>query len=89
MTTVVATAATDAQRLDFELATPVYLERESVVGICTACGAEALAAYPVCTEGGWFDVVKCQDCLHSVSRKRGPLLGPIVLLVDAMKGATA
>lgn len=73
----------------FEVATPVQMEREHVDGPCPACGAEALAAYPVCTEGGWFDVVKCQECLHSVSRERGPLLGSIVLLVDVMKGAAA
>lgn len=71
----------------FEVATPVHLVKESVEGACPQCGAEALAAYPVCSEGGWFDVVKCQECLCSVSRERGPLLGPIVLLIDVMKGA--
>lgn len=74
---------------EFEMATPVHLDRAQVQGVCPQCGAEALAAYPVCTEGGWFDVVKCQECLHSVSRERGPLLGPIVLLIDQMKGAAA
>ncbi|ALJ19281.1 hypothetical protein [Microbacterium sp. No. 7] len=73
----------------FEVATPQQVERRAVEGTCPACGAEALAAYPVCTEGGWFDVVKCQECLHSVSRERGPLLGPIVLLIDVMKGGSA
>ena len=89
MSTAVATAPSEAGKQTFEVATPVYLKKESVVGNCPACTAEALAAYPVCTEGGWFDVVKCQVCLHSVSRERGPLLGPIVLLVDVMKGAAA
>lgn len=63
---------------------PVSLEREPVAGPCPRCGAEALAAYPVCSEGGWFNVVKCQECLHSVSRERGPLLGPLQLLVDQL-----
>jgi hypothetical protein len=61
---------------------PVVLERTSVDGDCPRCGAADLAAYPVCSEGGWFDVVKCQSCLHSVSRERGPLLGSIQLLAD-------
>ena len=61
---------------------PVVLERESVAGDCPECGLAQLAAYPVCSEGGWFDVVKCQACLHSVSRERGPLLGSIQLLAD-------
>jgi hypothetical protein len=56
--------------------------RESVEGQCPACGAERLHAYPVLSEGGWFDVVKCADCLTDVRRTPGPKLGPIELLVD-------
>jgi hypothetical protein len=63
---------------------PVTLERTPVEGLCPRCGADALAGYPVCSEGGWFDVVKCQECLHSVSRERGPLLGSLQLLVDQL-----
>lgn len=62
--------------------TPMSLARQPVDGACPCCGATALAAYPVNSEGGWFDVVKCQHCLHSVSRDRGPLLGQLQLLVD-------
>lgn len=62
----------------------VALERGSVDGACPRCGAAALAGYPVFGEGGWFDVVKCQECLHPVSRERGPLLGSLQLLVDQM-----
>ncbi|MBN9748535.1 hypothetical protein DMP23_46910 [Amycolatopsis sp. A1MSW2902] len=40
--------------------------------------------YPVLTEGGWFTVVKHQKTLESVSRERGPLLGPIVLTSDGL-----
>ena len=33
---------------------------------CPACGAtESLAEYRVLAEGGWWDVRKCQACLHS------------------------
>jgi hypothetical protein len=63
---------------------PLFLEREPVDGQCPRCGAAELRAYPVNTEGGWFDVVKCQNCLLSVSRVPGPRLGPIALLSDQL-----
>jgi endogenous inhibitor of DNA gyrase (YacG/DUF329 family) len=56
--------------------------REPVDGECPSCGRSELQAYPVLSEGGWFDVVKCPNCLHSVSRTPGPKLGPIELLSD-------
>lgn len=59
-------------------------ERTPVEGGCPRCGAEELRRYPVNSEGGWFDVVKCQRCLCSVSRERGPRLGPIQLLSDLL-----
>jgi vanillate/4-hydroxybenzoate decarboxylase subunit D len=55
------------------------VNREPVAGSCPQCGAEALAAYPVLSEGGWFRVTKCVACLHSVSRERWTLLGPVRL----------
>ncbi len=60
----------------------VSVERESVDGTCDACGASALAAYPVLSEGGWFQVVKCQECLASKSREPWNLMGPITNLAD-------
>lgn len=63
---------------------PVVQDRQPVDGRCPRCGAEALAGYPVYSEGGWYDVVKCQECLHSLSRERGALLGPLQLLVDQL-----
>lgn len=59
-------------------------EREPVDGTCPRCGAAELRRYPVNCEGGWFDVVKCQRCLCSVSREHGPRLGPIQLLSDLL-----
>jgi hypothetical protein len=56
--------------------------REDVDGLCPGCGAAKLQAYPVLSEGGWFDVVKCADCLTDVRRTPGPKLGPIELLAD-------
>jgi hypothetical protein len=32
------------------------------------------------SEGGWWLVIKCGQCLHSVSREPGPLLGAFVPL---------
>ena len=53
--------------------------REEVGGTCPRCGAAALRAYPVLSEGGWFQAVKCQDCLASVQRTPWALLGPVRL----------
>jgi hypothetical protein len=55
------------------------LEKEPVAGACPQCGADELARYPVLAVGGWFMVVKCQRCLHSVSRERWHRLGWIKL----------
>lgn len=63
---------------------PLFLERTPVEGSCPRCGHDELRSYPVNSEGGWFDVVKCQNCLHSVSRERGARLGPIQLLSDLL-----
>jgi len=63
---------------------PLSLERRPVEGNCPRCGAEDLRSYPVNSEGGWFQVVKCQNCLLSVSRERWTRLGPIQLLSDSL-----
>lgn len=60
----------------------VAVTRSPVEGTCPRCGSAELAAYPVLCEDGWFDVVKCGACLHSVERTPGPKLGPIELLSD-------
>ena len=57
----------------------VAVERTAVAGQCNACGAATLASYPVLSEGGWFKVVKCQNCLASMSRE-ADLVGPVELL---------
>ena len=62
----------------------VTVTKERVEGTCPVCGADALAKYPVLSEGGWFQVVKCQNCLHSVSRERWSRLGDIALLSDSL-----
>lgn len=60
----------------------LHLEREAVDGTCPECGSAGLQRYPVHSEGGWFDVVKCQQCLHSVKRERGSRLGPALRLLS-------
>lgn len=64
--------------------TPVQA-REPVDGTCDECGAEHLMRYPVLSEGGWFMVVKCQDCLYSQSREKWTRLGHVTLLTDAIE----
>lgn len=58
---------------------PLAVERQAVQGGCPRCGAAELTAYPVLSEGGWFQVVKCQRCLHSTRREPWTLLGPVQL----------
>jgi len=60
----------------------VAADRESVDGTCPRCGRAELSRYPVLSEGGWFQVIKCQQCLHSVARTPWRNLGPIELLSD-------
>lgn len=60
------------------------LEREIVAGECPECAKQALMRYPVLSEGGWYMAVKCQQCLHSVSREKWNRLGYVELLTDAL-----
>lgn len=53
----------------------VQATREPAPGWCPECNEGALAAYRVISEGGWWNVVKCQNCLASVRREAGPLFG--------------
>ncbi|WP_155640896.1 hypothetical protein [Burkholderia pseudomultivorans] len=60
----------------------LQLERAPVDGTCPACESTRLARYPVHSEGGWFDVVKCQACLHSIRREPASRLGPVLRLLS-------
>ncbi|MGM7645918.1 hypothetical protein ACSVDM_13535 [Nocardia sp. JW2] len=62
----------------------LVVEREPVAGTCPECSSAALRRYPVLAEDGWFEVVKCANCLYSVSREPGPKLGVIELLSDQL-----
>jgi hypothetical protein len=54
--------------------------RTPVEGTCPECGAAELAEYRVLSEGGWWDVRKCQRCLASLTREPGPPFGSYVPL---------
>jgi len=43
-------------------------------------GAQELAAYRVLSDGGFFNAVKCQRCLHSLERDPAPPFGSYVPL---------
>lgn len=60
------------------------VERTPVDGGCDRCGAASLAAYPVLSEGGWFKVVKCGACLHSMERTPWTALGPVSLASEGI-----
>lgn len=54
----------------------VEVDRVDAAGACPACDAERLRSYRVLSEGGWWFVTKCADCLTSVRRERAELFGP-------------
>jgi vanillate/4-hydroxybenzoate decarboxylase subunit D len=54
--------------------------REPVDAACGECGGTHAAAYRVLSEGGWWNVVKCQDCLASISREPDAAYGSFVPL---------
>ena len=60
------------------------LAKVLVEGTCPECGAEELRQYPVLAVGGWFEVVKCQRCLCSASRRPWNRLGWVTLEEDAL-----
>jgi hypothetical protein len=56
--------------------------RHDTWSVAAPVSAAELRAYPVVAEQGWVQVVKCQNCLHSVTREPWHRLGPIQLLAD-------
>lgn len=61
------------------------VDRQHAPGSCPECGAEDLATYRVLSDGGWWDVRKCQACLCSVERTPAGMFGdyvPLALTLD-------
>jgi hypothetical protein len=56
------------------------VERDHVEATCPECGGTDIASYRALSEGGWWTVVKCQDCLASLERTPAPALGSFVPL---------
>lgn len=71
--------------------TRLYAERTAVDVSCPSCGSPgSVASYPVLSEGGWWDVVKCRDCLYTLERNRTSRLGqfsPRVAVGTSVHGA--
>ena len=66
-------------------ATPeVHAVRQPVDGPCPGCSEPRLQRYRVLSEGGWWEVVKCAACLHSVERRSGPLFGTLTTAIQAL-----
>jgi hypothetical protein len=46
----------------------LYTKKDKVERVCPECGSHDIAAYRVLSDGGWWNVVKCQNCLCSLER---------------------
>lgn len=57
------------------LTSTVSAPRTSASGRCPECGGGTLASYRVMSEGGWWSVIKCQECLASIAREAAPMFG--------------
>jgi vanillate/4-hydroxybenzoate decarboxylase subunit D len=53
----------------------LHVERTAVDATCPECGSTDISEYPVFSEGGWWNVRKCQQCLCSLQRQPGPRFG--------------
>ncbi|UNK46072.1 hypothetical protein [Arthrobacter sulfonylureivorans] len=42
---------------------------------CSHCPASEVRQYRVLSEGGWWNVAKCQTCLRSIARTPAPIFG--------------
>ena len=63
----------------------LFEEKENVEGVCPKCKSTDLATYRVLSDGGWWDVIKCQVCLYSLQRDRSKnQYAPCKLLWDLM-----
>lgn len=58
----------------------LYVEREPVEGSCPECASTDIRSYRVLSEGGWWNVQKCQGCLASLRREPADALGSFVPL---------
>lgn len=62
----------------------IFIKKEDVAAQCPQCKSTNIKKYPVFANSGWYQVVKCQDCLYSLEREKGPRYGVIGLVSDFM-----
>lgn len=63
----------------------LFVNKTIVESKCPECGSDRVRYYDVVSEGGWWEVVKCQDCLHSLDRnKSSNQYGSLSLLTDLL-----
>lgn len=63
----------------------LFVEKIPVHRTCPNCQSANIKRYPVLSESGWWEVTKCQDCLHSLERKAfSNRLGQVELLSDLL-----
>ncbi|GLI26520.1 hypothetical protein ARHIZOSPH14_07620 [Agromyces rhizosphaerae] len=58
----------------------LHVDRVPLGRTCPECGGADVRTYRVLSEGGWWQAVKCQDCLASLEREPSPALGSFVPL---------
>ena len=62
----------------------ISVKKENVASQCPQCKSTNIKKYPVLSNSGWYQVVKCQDCLYSLEREKGLRYGSIGLVSDFM-----
>jgi hypothetical protein len=63
----------------------LYVDKKSVTGkLCPECSSRNIKSYSVLSEGGWWYVKKCQDCLTSLEREREGLFGSMSTLTESL-----
>ncbi len=63
----------------------LFVDKTRVKDTCPECGSDDVRYYDVVSEGGWWEVVKCQACLHSLDRnKASNQYGGLSLLTDLL-----
>lgn len=52
-----------------------HVKREPVDRTCPHCNSDDVAAYPTLRYKGWFEVVRCQECLEILDEDEMQLHG--------------
>ncbi len=64
----------------------IFVKKDDAGLVCPKCGSSDVKKYPVVSEGGWWNVTKCQRCLHSLERIRSEhRLGAITTISETFR----